>query len=286
MSKHLLAGATSGLISAVSLQPLDLIKTRLQQQQRITPVTGIVRGILNNEGGLAALWRGTLPTVIRNVPGVALYFYCLQGMRSSMATMPMFSVQAPPSSSRLSVLPKLSPTGNLLAGAVARVSVGFVLNPFTLLKARFESDLYRNQSIWKGLKDVVEAHGARGLLQGFTASAIRDAPYSGIFVLSYELFKQHASESPKMPHYLIFYIGAAAATVSTLVTQPFDVAKTNMQVHPRQYTSVSQTFISLAKQERGMQAYFDGLSFRLVKKGFSSAISWAVYEMFLRYLTK
>lgn len=37
-----------------------------------------------------------------------------------------------------SVLPKLSSQGNLLAGAITRVSIGVLLNPFSVLKARFE----------------------------------------------------------------------------------------------------------------------------------------------------
>lgn len=42
------------------------------------------------------------------------------------------------SSNSGSVLPKLTNQGNLLAGAVTRVAVGFLLNPFSVLKARFE----------------------------------------------------------------------------------------------------------------------------------------------------
>ena len=42
------------------------------------------------------------------------------------------------SSTSSSVLPKLSSHGNLLAGAFARVAVGFILNPLSVLKARFE----------------------------------------------------------------------------------------------------------------------------------------------------
>jgi solute carrier family 25 protein 38 len=37
-----------------------------------------------------------------------------------------------------STLPKLSSQGNIVAGAVARTSVGFVLNPITVLKSRYE----------------------------------------------------------------------------------------------------------------------------------------------------
>ena len=54
-----------------------------------------------------------------------------------MATSPYFSISQQPSNNG-SVLPKLSSQGNLLAGAVARTTVGFIMNPFTILKARYE----------------------------------------------------------------------------------------------------------------------------------------------------
>ena len=42
------------------------------------------------------------------------------------------------SGENVSVLPSLTSQGNLLAGATTRVAVGFLLNPFSVLKARFE----------------------------------------------------------------------------------------------------------------------------------------------------
>lgn len=60
----------------------------------------------------------------------------LSSFRSELAQIPYFArTVAGAERSRLS---QLSPGGNLLAGAVARTSVGFVLNPITILKARFE----------------------------------------------------------------------------------------------------------------------------------------------------
>lgn len=74
---HLLSGATSGLASAVILQPLDLVKTRLQQGAGGGDGGGVggkgkgkgrlgrvVKGIVKDEG-VGALWRGTVPTVVR-----------------------------------------------------------------------------------------------------------------------------------------------------------------------------------------------------------------------------
>ena len=67
----------------------------------------------------------------------------LTQLRAVMATSPYFASihRRAGRDSNPSVLPKLTSGGNLLAGASARVAVGFLLNPFTLLKARFEVGL-------------------------------------------------------------------------------------------------------------------------------------------------
>jgi len=81
----------------------------------------------------------TLSSHTSNVPGVALYFTSLTYLRSIMTKSPYFSAhQRHNLDSSKSVLPKLSSQGNLIAGATARVGVGFILNPFSVLKARFE----------------------------------------------------------------------------------------------------------------------------------------------------
>ena len=78
------------------------------------------------------------------MPGVALYMTSLTRVRMMMAQSAFFverntGVYAVGTGSGTgSVLPKLSSQGNLLAGAVTRVAVGFILNPFSVIKARFE----------------------------------------------------------------------------------------------------------------------------------------------------
>jgi len=88
----------------------------------------------------------------RNVPGVAIYFYALSAIRTELSYLSQFQTLAPLStiststsgstststSGSGSALVKLSVPGNLIAGAIARTSVGVVLNPITVLKARYE----------------------------------------------------------------------------------------------------------------------------------------------------
>lgn len=116
------------------------------------------REIVRTTGPLG-LWRGTAATLLRsvtlsrhsfiisqrsdinhrNVPGVAVYFTGLNQLRAFMATSPYFaSYQKRPANQHASVLPKLTGTGNMLSGAAARTTVGFILNPFAVIKARFE----------------------------------------------------------------------------------------------------------------------------------------------------
>lgn len=75
----------------------------------------------------------------RNIPGVALYMTSLTQLRTAMARSPYFAtVRKDVDGKHTSVLPKLTFQGNLLSGATARVAVGFLLNPMSVLKARFE----------------------------------------------------------------------------------------------------------------------------------------------------
>lgn len=91
-----------------------------------------------------------IDAVGRAVPGVSLYMTSLTHMRALMTNSPYFveksSCAASSATVSGTVLPKLSNHGNLLAGAVTRVGVGFILNPFSVLKARFEVREYNLKS--------------------------------------------------------------------------------------------------------------------------------------------
>jgi len=82
-----------------------------------------------------------------NVPGIALYFTSLSQVRGFMAASPIFTAAQKRESGRhSSVLPVLTSSGNLLAGATTRIAVGLALNPFSVLKARYEVRTFRTFS--------------------------------------------------------------------------------------------------------------------------------------------
>lgn len=127
-----------------------------------------------------------------------------------MARSPRFSVPTvAKKEDTKSVLPKLTNQGNLLAGATTRIAVGFLLNPFSVLKARFEvcctippvphaadclqSEHFAYRSLTGSLRSIVRT-GPSELMRGFVASSLRDAPYAGLFVLLYEAVKRESSK--------------------------------------------------------------------------------------------
>ncbi|EJD00817.1 mitochondrial carrier, partial [Fomitiporia mediterranea MF3/22] len=303
---EIVKGGLSGLASTVLLQPFDLLKTRLQQRdgkvdiryviQRHhydrTSVLHVTRSVLASDG-ILGLWRGTVPSLFRNVPGVALYMTSLTQIRTAMARSAYF-VRAPlifngsatggNTSKSGSVLPKLSSQGNLLAGAFTRVAVGFLLNPFSVIKARFESNIYQSQyNSFPQAVALIARSGPKELFKGFVPSAMRDAPYAGLFVATYESIKRHTSHlsgsSSVLSSTMVHTVSAGTAgAIATLATHPFDVIKTKVQVRQEdRYHGLRRT-VHTIWQQRGISGFFDGASLRVSRKVFSSAIGWAVYE--------
>ncbi|WVQ79740.1 hypothetical protein IAT38_001840 [Cryptococcus sp. DSM 104549] len=296
---HLMSGALSGLSSAIVLQPLDLLKTRLQQSTVDTPgakgrrIRNVVRQVLRDDG-ISGLWRGTVPTLARNVPGVAIYFYSLSAIRDRLSLIPYFAITVPaplPGSTtnlrpgKQSAIVKLSSGGNLLAGAVGRTSVGFILSPITVVKARFESNRYKSyHSITGALASIYRTHGIKGFFQGFTATAARDAPYAGLYLVFYEKWKEFAGKIPGIPNAALYSgSGVVAAMLATIITSPADVVKTRMQVNPIEHPTIRQA-ITRVISERGAMGFFSGTSLRISRKAASGAIGWTVYEGLLLFI--
>lgn len=51
------------------------------------------------------------------------------------------------------------------------------------------------RSMPSALVDLIRTGGIRGLFQGFTATAARDAPYAGLYLVIYEKSKDLAGKS-------------------------------------------------------------------------------------------
>eukprot|EP00842_Homolaphlyctis_polyrhiza_P004330 jgi/Hompol1/4899/HPOL_004009-RA len=276
---HLSAGALSGLISCMLLQPLDLrLQQNIQQRRSLLAklsefqlrnmgnltTLGTVRDVIKQDGVLG-LWRGTLPTIIRNVPGMGLYFMCLNELRVRLGLLSNGTSAA-------------TNAINLLSGASARVFVGFVMMPVTVIKIRYESNLYTDRTILSSIKSIATKDGPAGFFRGFGATALRDAPSAGLYVLFYENFRFLFRSIGVLDAASVnMSSGLFAGLCSTLATQPFDTVKTRMQLKPSEYRRLLSSFVRIAREE-GWNGFFSGTLPRLLRKSIGSAISWTIYE--------
>lgn len=293
---HFFAGLGSGVLSAVLLQPADLLKTRVQQARSNT-LFGTIRSISSGPNPVQQLWRGTLPSTLRTGFGSAIYFSSLNTLRRRAALLAVGNsdtvIQGPEHSSSL---PKLSNTANLATGAFARTWAGFVMMPITVLKVRFESSLYAYNSLLTASRDIFRTEGVKGFFAGFGATAVRDAPYAGLYVLFYEQSKRRLSHlatkieeksgasiklSTSTSVGINFLSGVSAAGLGTTVTNPFDAIKTRIQLMPDRYGNTVQAAQKMMAEE-GVRSFFDGLAIRIARKAMSSALAWTVYEELIR----
>ncbi|KAI8821388.1 mitochondrial carrier domain-containing protein [Fimicolochytrium jonesii] len=315
---HLLAGGVSGFASCVLLQPLDLIKTRLQQDlaQRQSLLRSFSQGagaaqVLNlknltiwsttrdivRQDSVWALWRGTWPTVLRNVPGSALYFVMLNEMRIGLRKVGQtFGVVLPtPTNAALGPRTFNESTINLIGGGSARAAAGFILMPMTVIKVRYESNLYSYTSVWQATRDITHKEGIRGLFRGSGATILRDAPYAGLYVLIYEhckTFLRTAVDGGTLglsglaipPAAINMTAGVIGGAVATLITNPFDVVKTQMQLKPKEFRTMVQSAWKIATEER-FAGFFAGVLPRLLRKSFNSAIAWTIYEEVIGFVS-
>lgn len=294
---HFAAGLGSGVVSACLLQPADLLKTRVQQTNAAS-LRHALRDVLQGPNPIRQLWRGTTPSVIRTGFGSALYFGMLNQMRQYAAKMPPIPVGGDGTrvvaGGSSSALPKLGNVANLATGAFARVAAGLVVNPITVLKVRYESSHYAYTSLMGAGRDILAKEGARGFFAGFGVTAVRDAPYAGMYVVLYEQAKARLGKlvtpagtvgSISSGVMINFASGVLAAVTATTITNPFDAIKTRIQIAPGKYGNMVQAARLMLKHE-GLRSMFSGLSLRLGRKAVSSALTWTVYEEIIRRTEK
>lgn len=274
--KAFLAGSVSGTFSTVLFQPLDLVKTRLQNSS-ISPTgtcgargaqTGmfhLMTNILRKEH-LFGLWKGFTPSITRTVPGVGLYF-------SSMHWMTATFTDGHP-----------KPHEAMMIGLSARSVSAACLIPFTVVKTRFESGEYRYKGVTNALRIIYTKEGIRGLTCGLLPTLMRDAPFSGLYLMFYTEIKNIIPPEllkGELQAPVQFSSGVIAGILASAVTQPADVIKTKMQLYPQLYTDVRSVLMHLHKKY-GFRGYFKGLVPRMLRRTLMSAMAWTIYEQITR----
>lgn len=260
--KAFMAGSFSGTCSTLLFQPLDLVKTRIQQVDTRRSITKVVNDVIVKES-LFGLWRGLAPSLARTVPGVGLYFSCMHTLKTTLCE------------------GKPSPKQSLVIGALARGIAGAIMIPMTVVKIRCESGNYKYNNVITALSNIRSTEGLRGLTSGLLPTLTRDVPFSGLYLMFYDKLKMQLTGTSQHPEWEKFGCGLLAGVLASTVTQPADVVKTKLQlVHGSTLVSVVKTIA----QRDGLTGFFRGSVPRMTRRTLMAALAWGVYEQMMKSL--
>ncbi|XP_067416960.1 mitochondrial glycine transporter isoform X4 [Emydura macquarii macquarii] len=163
-----------------------------------------------------------------------------------------------------------------------------------LWKGVSPSGKYGYESVYGALRNIYRTEGARGLFRGLTATLLRDAPFSGIYLMFYtqtkKVMPQGKAESgcnntedqfdPALNPLVNFSCGIFAGILASLATQPADVIKTHMQLTPEKYCWTGQA-IALIFKDYGLIGFFRGGVPRALRRTLMAAMAWTLYEQMM-----
>ncbi|KAK0148699.1 Solute carrier family 25 member 39 [Merluccius polli] len=164
----LIAGGLARLGAVTVISPLELVRTKMQSRKlTYGELTVCIRSAVAQSGWLS-LWKGWGPTVLRDVPFSALYWFNYELVKARLHEQHIMS------QSDFSI----SFTSGAISGAVAAV----LTLPFDVVKTRRQIQLgemetlgvplKRTSSTWHILKDIWAESGHRGLFAGYFAYCV------------------------------------------------------------------------------------------------------------------
>lgn len=114
---------------------------------------------------------------------------------------------------------------SMSSGALARIWAVTLVSPLELIRTKMQSQKMALSQVRDVLRLTVKSQGVLGLWRGYSATLLRDVPFSAIYWPCYELLRPQ-----RYNFFETFLAGAFAGSVASAVTLPMDVVKTRLQV--------------------------------------------------------
>ncbi|KAI9230899.1 MAG: mitochondrial carrier domain-containing protein [Piptocephalis tieghemiana] len=193
-----LAGGLSGLACSLVTTPTELVKCQCQ----VSPGPGrrvgsrdhqrsswlVIRSILRHEG-LKGLYRGNSLTIIRDIPGYAIYFGVYEGLKRLL--LPTYPVSSQHQTYHLPP-PIIPPTlGYMMAGGVAGIMSWLLIYPIDVIKTNAHTLPVHStgppQSTHLALaRELCRRRGPSILFQGLGPTVLRAFPVNAVTFATYE----------------------------------------------------------------------------------------------------
>eukprot|EP01023_Acetabularia_acetabulum_P002322 TRINITY_DN10916_c0_g1_i10.p1 TRINITY_DN10916_c0_g1~~TRINITY_DN10916_c0_g1_i10.p1 ORF type:complete len:310 (-),score=42.41 TRINITY_DN10916_c0_g1_i10:847-1776(-) len=282
-----LAGSFGGLAEACCLQPIDVVKTRLQLDR-----VGKYKGIKNcgetiiAEEGVPALWKGLIP--------FATHLFCKYSLR--MGSNAVFQSLLRDKDGNLTDARRLA------AGFSAGILEALVIvTPFEVVKIRLQDQkgLAKNQLKYKNpihcASTIIREEGVLAMWSGAAPTVLRNGTNQMcLFWAKHNMDKlywnKHEGDGKQLRPWQSMISGFSAACLGPCVTNPFDVCKTRLMAQRKgqsttQYKGFLDAIISIPQKE-GIAAMWKGLLPRLMRIPPGQAIVWAVSDQIVGYFER
>lgn len=279
-------GGIAGIVGVSVVFPLDLVKTRLQNQtvgpngeKQYKSMLDCFKKTYAAEGYFG-MYRGSAVNIILITPEKAIKLAANDMFRHYLTTTE-------------GTLPL---SRQCLAGGMAGACQIVITTPMELLKiqmqdagrvaaqAKAEGKVIEKITAMQLTKRLLKERGIFGLYKGVMATAGRDVSFSMIY---FPLFATLNDLGPRevpggpAPFWWSFLSGCGAGSTAALMVNPMDVVKTRMQTltkgsGERQYTGILDCITKTLKYE-GPTAFFKGGACRMIVIAPLFGIAQAVY---------
>jgi len=121
----------------------------------------------------------------------------------------------------------------VLAGCMARLFAATLISPLELVRTKMQSTVLSYSELRNAIALSVRNNGVLFLMRGLGPSLLRDVPFSAIYWFGYESVKSYnlrKSGSTETSVVQTFLAGAISGTLAAVLTLPFDVVKTHRQI--------------------------------------------------------
>ncbi|XP_028366168.1 calcium-binding mitochondrial carrier protein Aralar1 isoform X2 [Phyllostomus discolor] len=272
-------GSVAGAVGATAVYPIDLVKTRMQNQRGTGSVVGELmyknsfdcfKKVLRYEG-FFGLYRGLIPQLIGVAPEKAIKLTVNDFVRDKFTrrdgSIPLFA--------------------EILAGGCAGGSQVIFTNPLEIVKIRLQVAGEITTGPRVSALSVLRDLGIFGLYKGAKACFLRDIPFSAIYFPVYAHCKLLlADEDGHVGGFNLLAAGAMAGVPAASLVTPADVIKTRLQVAARAgqttYSGVIDCFRKILREE-GPSAFWKGTAARVFRSSPQFGVTLVTYELLQRW---